>query len=494
MAARARPSTMAFVKEVWKVMGKNTAQTLSLLWCLVLAACATAPAPAPLDPAPEPATPLPQTSLAELQAAIDVMAQPVVERGWIKGMAIAFVHPSGTAVMGYGQGGEGQGRPGPDTVFEIGSVTKVFTALLLADLVAQGAAELHTPVAALLPQTMSVPTFQGREITLLDLATHRSALPRLPTNFAPADPENPYLDFGMEQVSAFLAEHVLSQAPGTQALYSNLGTGLLGFAVAKHWGGTYEAVLRERILGPLGLEDTGIALSAAQAARLIQGHDENGRAVPPWDFGALEGAGALRSTPADMLRFLQLCLGGVASPLAPVIDRSMAYQGPFDNAHSMGLGWLISAQGQRWHDGMTGGYYTFVAIDPQAQVGVVLLANTRHPIAQQMGWALIRLLAGEPYRFELPQEIVLGEEILRRYVGRYVLGPGVSLTVTLEDGALMAQITGQSALRLYPEEETLFDYRVLPAKIQFVVEDDGTVTGLLLRQGGREIPAERAAE
>ena len=225
-------------------------------------------------------------------------------------------------------------------MFEIGSVTKVFTALLLADMVRRGEVALDDPVAKYLPAEVKVPTRAGRSITLLDLATHTSALPRLPDNFQPKDPTNPYADYSVEQLYQFISSYQLTRDIGATFEYSNLGAGLLGHALARRAAMDYETLMRSRVLAPLGMSSTAIALSPELQSRLTAGHDAQLRTVPNWDLPTLAGAGALRSTANDLLAFLAV-LGQSESSLASAMTATLTVRRPVGAAGSdIALGWM----------------------------------------------------------------------------------------------------------------------------------------------------------
>ena len=236
------------------------------------------------------------------------------------GMVVGVIEPQGRRIVAHGSSDQHDPRPlNGDTVFEIGSVTKVFTALLLADMVRRGEVALDDPVAKYLPAEVKVPTRAGRSITLLDLATHTSALPRLPDNFQPKDPANPYADYSVEQLYQFISSYQLTRDIGATFEYSNLGAGLLGHALARRAAMDYETLMRSHVLAPLGMTSTAIALSPELKSRLATGHDAQLRTVPNWDLPTLAGAGALRSTVNDLLAFLAATLGHAELPLAPAM-------------------------------------------------------------------------------------------------------------------------------------------------------------------------------
>ena len=177
-------------------------------------------------------------------------------------------------MVGHGRLAAGDPRvPDADTVFEIGSITKVFTAIVLADMVERDEARLDAPVRELLGPDASLPSRDGIEITPLHLATHSSGLPRLPDNLDPADLANPYADYTEADLMDFLSSHDLTRRVGESVEYSNLGAGLLGHALAVRAGADYETLVTGRVLDPLGMTDTAVALSPSARGRLATGHD-----------------------------------------------------------------------------------------------------------------------------------------------------------------------------------------------------------------------------
>jgi D-alanyl-D-alanine-carboxypeptidase/D-alanyl-D-alanine-endopeptidase len=221
------------------------------------------------------------------------------------GIVVGVIGPEGRRAISYGHLEKGDAHPlSGDTVFEMGSVTKVFTSLLLADMVQKGEVSLDDPVAKYLPAMVKMPTRNGRVITLVDLATHTSGLPRLPTNLKPKDPANPYADYSVEQMYEFLSSYELTRDIGSKYEYSNLGGGLLGHVLALKAGKSYEELVESRICGPLGMHDTRITLTPEMKARLAVGHDASMNSVANWDLPTLAGAGAIRSTANDMLTFV----------------------------------------------------------------------------------------------------------------------------------------------------------------------------------------------
>ncbi len=415
---------------------------------------------------------------------VDRLATPYVEGGLVLGMVVGVYDGGEELIRGYGGG-----KPGPDTVYEIGSVSKVFTGVLLAALVGDGTVRLDQPVAELLPPGATVPASGERKITLVDLSTHTSGLPRMPDNFAPKDPRNPYADYTFERMVEFLARVKPARAPGAGCEYSNVGAGLLGAVLARKAGKSYEELLAERITGPLGMKSTVVALTPELKARLAPGHDAAGQPESNWDLAAFAGAGGIRSTGADMMRFLRANLSA-EKPLGETLAfaREVRYTPSEAGAHRLGLGWHISPSLIHWHNGQTGGYHSFAAIDTAHGRAVVILADTATGEVDALGNEILRMLLGEkvePRQFR--KEVAVKPEVLGEYAGTYALFSEVKLTVTVEDGRLMVQATGQQKLPVFAESDTEFFYKVVEARITFERDADGKVKRLVLHQNGQDM-------
>lgn len=379
-----------------------------------------------------------------------------------------------------------------DTFFEIGSMTKVFTSLLLADMVLDGTVSLDDPVEKYLPEGASMPRRGGREITLRNLAQQDSGLPRLPDNLSPSDVANPYADYTEEDLLAFLSGYELPRDIGSDYEYSNLGVGLLGYALSRAAGSDYETLLRTRILGPLGMDDTAIALSPDQQARFIGGHDEYMRPTGAWDLSVLAGAGGIRSTTADMLTFLKAALDP-KSPIAPAMKlaRAESREGP---GFTAGLGWMTVPAPTGvvvGHGGGTGGFRSYMAFQPDTDRAVVAMTNSAvEPAAQDIA---LHILVGAPVAeakpVPQPPETVIRDEVsltaaqLDRVTGTYRFNQALALTITREGDQLFATITGQGALPIFPRAPLEFFWRAVNAEIVFS-EEDGAITGATFTQDG----------
>ena len=331
------------------------------------------------------------------------------------GIVVGVIDSGGPRVISFGSAAKNDKRPlNGDTVFEIGSITKEFTSLLLTDMARRGEVALTDPVSRFLPQDVTTPGRSDRKITLAELSMHNSGLPRMPTNFKPKDSGNPYVDYSVENLYEFLSGHELTRDIGSQYEYSNLGVGLLGHVLALRAGLSYEDLVRARILEPLGMRDTAITLTPAMKSRLAVGHAESPRteqnpfgltAVANWDIPTLAGAGALRSTVNDMLTFLAANLGFIKTPLAGAIADQISTPIPSNNPDfKVGYGWRIQNKfGSTivWHGGATGGYRSYIGFDPQAKVGVIVLSNVLMPLVDDIGPHLLNskypLSKGSPF-------------------------------------------------------------------------------------------------
>ncbi len=289
----------------------------------------------------------------------------------------------------------------PDSIFEIASVTKTFTGIALAQLVLQGKVRLDQPIRELLPPG-AVRKPKGAEITLLDLATHHSGLPRMPANLHAADDDNPLADYTADDLYAFIAGYGVAKPPDAEFLYSNLGFGLLGQALANRAGAAWPALIKTGITDPLGMSDTTVALSPEQAPRFIQGHDAGHRPVRGWDLDALAGAGALRSTAGDMLTYLEANLHPerlASRELAAAIAESQAPRAVVEGSTRVGLGWgYRSSVAAFTHSGGTGGFGSHVAFSPEHDYAIVVLVNQSPavPLADMIGEHIRQRLSGEP--------------------------------------------------------------------------------------------------
>jgi len=459
--------------------------TLALLGALVIGGPVTAQQSAPSTSV---------TAQAGLPSDADILAiiKKRVDEKRSAGMVVGVIDADGKQrVVSYGDPGPGQPPLDANTVFEIGSISKVFTSTVLAQLVQEGKVRLEDPAQKYLPATVHLPTRNGKEITLGNLAMQNSGLPRMPSNFKPADAANPYADYTVQQMYDFLSGYQLPRDPGAEFEYSNIGVGLLGHILSRVTGLSYEEMERQRVWQPLGMTNTAITFTPWMKAHLALGHDPQGKVAANWDLPTLAGAGAIRSTTTDMLKFLDANL----HPERGALQRAMAFaqqeRAPAGNM-VIGLNWLTAHAGPDkivWHNGGTGGYRTFIGFDPSRKTGVVVMTNSAGEGADDVGFHILNSrLPLVPKRKERTA-IDVKPEILQRYVGRYQLAPTFILEVTFKDNALNLQATNQPMVRLWPESETSFFLKEVDAQVDFVRDPQGNVTGLVLHQNGQSAPA-----
>lgn len=290
-------------------------------------------------------------------------------------LVIGMARAGESDIQGFGRLDNGR-TPDADTIFEIGSITKVFTAIALQLIASEGLLKLEDRADKCLPNGLMLPEREGRAITLLDLATHSSGLRRLPENLKIQ--ENPYARYGSTDLYECVKITKLRRKPGEDYEYSNFGFGLLGHTLELRTGKPYATLLREKLLLPLGMGNTVVALSAEHRAKLARGYDHKGRPADNWDFDALAGAGAFRSSAADMMRFLGANLRPERTPMAEALTAAQKTHFRGKSAR-VGLGWhkLDTKNGLKviWHNGGTGGYVSFLGFAPKEQVGVVVLSN-----------------------------------------------------------------------------------------------------------------------
>jgi serine-type D-Ala-D-Ala carboxypeptidase/endopeptidase len=345
----------------------------------------------------------------------DVLVQRIDEMNRGIGIVVGIVDAHGRRVIAYGHLNQGDDRPlDGETLYQIGSITKVFTSLLLSEMAQGGEVALDDPVAKYLPSDVKVPERGGKQITLVDLATHTSGLPRLPTNIAYRSVRNPYADYSAADLYQFLSTYQLKRDIGQEYEYSNLGGGLLGLALARRAGMDYGELVRKRICVPLGLNSTTSRLDAEMQWRRAIGHDRTMQPTSNWDHGpATAGAGELWSDANDMLAFLAANLGYAQTPLAPAMAAMLSLRRPTGiKGLEIALAWHITTKhGAQmvWHNGGTGGYRSFIGFDQEAGVGVVALSNSftwegvddigRHlldpsfPLIRNVRWATMKFFA-----------------------------------------------------------------------------------------------------
>ncbi|MBL9163508.1 MAG: serine hydrolase [Planctomycetaceae bacterium] len=433
--------------------------------------------------------------LADLKPKIDALVAPLIDNKAIVGLVVGIRRGDEEVFLSYGTVGPGkEAAPTRETIYEIGSITKAFTGVLLADESLRHGLDLNIPVVDALPAGAPKPEKPGEKpIKLAHLATHTSGLPRLPADLRAKDVTNPYADFTAEDAYAFFAKHQPKRDPGEYE-YSNYAMGLLGQILADRAGKSYDDLVQERICGPLGMTETRQALTPAMKSRLAPPHDGDLQRGKNWDFDALVGAGGLRSNARDMLKFAAAMLADDDRDVTKAFKLAGEPREKIPGGLGIGLAWHLARDGiTRLHDGQTGGYSSFVACIPENKLAVVVLGNTAvHQFTSQVGEKAAQLALGmkvEPVKVR--QIVDIPVETLQKYVGSYSLNFFMKFTVTLDGDRLKVKLTGQDAFPIYPSSPTEFFYRIVDAQITFVLDDKGEVTKLILHQNGVDQEAPR---
>lgn len=417
------------------------------------------------------------------------------------GLAAAQVLEDGTLQLSAaGRSGVGEALLTPDRHrLEIGSITKPFIGLLLADAVLRGELKLDDPLEASLPEGLALRDSAGQPLRWVDVATHRSGLPRLPSNWEPANPLDPYADFGDPQMLAALRAFQPKRRRDEAFEYSNFGYGLMGWLLARRAQQPLGRLLDVRVLEPLGLGGPqGMSLRPAEGPAAVQGHDAQGKPTPAWTFDALAGAGALRASAAQLARFAQAMLGHPAHPLRDAAQLALQVHsalGPRPGM-AMGLAWMRLQHAGRdiaTHDGGTFGFSSSLWLDLTKRRAGLALANAQVVVTDLAGHltdpaARLRDIAAERRAAEqaLAQPAqTLSDEQLAALAGVYALNPQFKVTVRVEVHRVFGQATGQGEFELFAKSERQLFARITPLEMHF---DAGSPSpAFTLLQGGGKL-------
>jgi D-alanyl-D-alanine-carboxypeptidase/D-alanyl-D-alanine-endopeptidase len=427
------------------------------------------------------------------------------------GMVVAITGPNGRRIIPYGRLNQtGSGQLSGDTVFEIGSVTKIFTALLLADMVQQGEVSLNDPVAKYLPPEVKMPERNGHSITLLDLATQTSGLPFFPSDIPLNDPgaaERIVAGYQTAKVYEFVSHYQLTRDIGSKWEYSNLGFALLGDALARRAGTDYESLLKARITGPLGMKSTSISLSPEMRSRLAAGYDVDLKSAPEVDMPAFVAAGCLHSTANDLLLLLEAFMNYKTSPLAPAMQEMLSPRRP-GPGFQQALGWWIVSLGAAdpgfiFHGGQTSGFSSAIAFDPRTRTGVVVLSNNTRDDGG-LAWHLMRpnfpladSASQKALQDEARKESTIDSKVLDLDTGRYRIssGPGAGEIITVQrTGAYLVMKTSSTppaGLRLHARTERTFFVTETDLQIEFKSDAGNPASGIEILFAGSKTFASR---
>ena len=430
-----------------------------------------------------------QSTVHEVQSYIDERVSRDVNQGIVVGI-ITF---SGTQFFQAGTYSQEDQRPiTPDTLFEIGSASQLFTASATAVLVKEKQFSWQSPVNPLLPKDADPPNWQGKSMRIFDLATHSAALPRLPLNLDPkANRANPYAHFTQQDLYRNISQAQFPYALGQKYEYSQYGYAILGHALELRTAKTYETILRETLTTPLNLKSTTTEPNPQQLKNLARGHLGLAPAEN-WDYNAMIGDGGIYTSAKDMLQFLGAHLGLFKNSLTPILKPLQARYLTTHLEHThIGYAWHITqkdADPIHWISGITGGYSAFIGMNILQRKGVVVLSNTSESI-DEIGF---NLLAPNKYPLgRLPKLYPIPAKLLENYTGNYKITPQVSLTVTRKGGRLYVQFTGEPKFRVYPVSEKTFEYAHGKRILKFDIKRKGKARSVSVIENFKSLTAKR---
>ncbi|MCP5105025.1 MAG: serine hydrolase [bacterium] len=410
------------------------------------------------------------------------------------GIVVGIVNEKERKIISYGTLRKGGKEVDRKTVFELGSVTKTFTGILLADMVERRMLNLDDPIEKFLPQSVKVPQRNGRKITLLDLAAHTSGLPGNPRNPARKDNKPGYVGYTEQKLYDYLSNYTLTRDIGSKWEYSNMGMGLLGHILSRKAGKSYDELVIESICRPLGMDSTRRELSAGLRARRAVGVYLDGQESKGWQMPTVfAGAGGFRSTAEDMLKYLAGNMGLVKSPVLTAMQKShIGRKRIKGDAIKNGLAWMVIRTDDLnllLHTGGTGANSSFIGFDPVKKTGVVVLTNSNCVIEDIGLYALTGkfeiLKLGE---YKEPEMVQVDPAVYDAYVGKYQTTPSFFLTFTTENGRFFVQGTGQPRFELFPQSESKFFLKAVRGTITFVKDDEGKVIHAVIHSSeGEEI-------
>jgi serine-type D-Ala-D-Ala carboxypeptidase/endopeptidase len=414
------------------------------------------------------------------------------------GIIVGILEPQGRRIISSGHRSANDARPPDgDTVFEIGSLTKVFTSLLLADMVETGQVALADPVAKYLPADIKVPERNGRSITFVDLATHTSGLPFMPENAAAG------AKYAAADLKQYVVSYQLNRDIGAKWEYSNIGYWVMSEALSARGGMDYQNLLRKRVIAPLKLTNTDFVLPPGMKANLALGHDASMQPAPVIStlpiYSVMPAAGGLYSTVNDLLMLLSCAMDYEPSPLAPAVDMTLNTRRATGGGSKQTLGWTVFGEGDDqiiFRDGGTVGYATAMAWDPKNRAGVVVLFNQIGDVADIARHLLRPDFPLTKQMTRKHNEIALDSRLLDSYIGRYeAKGEGI-FTIARDGDFLTIESPadwGLPKLRIRPESQMDFFAAELPVRVVFTMDSNSRVTGLLIYppRGQNAVPANK---
>ncbi len=438
-----------------------------------------------------------------LKERVQQVVEPLIEHGWAQGIVVGVTQQGKEQYFSFGKIGDGSGKqPDENSVFEIGSMTKVFTAILLSEMDQQAEISMEDTVDMHLPDDWEFPDVPKANLTLADLASHTSGLPVIPGNFWKEGDNIFDSNLAGKRWQGYstsdLKEYFLNPQPpianSGQFQYSNLGAGLLGYALELSSEKSLSDLIEQKICQPLQMLQTSFSASAT-----VPGHNADGEQMDHWQVedSALAGAFGLKSTASDLIKFAQASLVPPDDSLGKALKLAQEPRLQYNEFEKTALGWRVNKYGAVYCSGATGGFRCSLFLHPASQTAVVVLANT------QVGGALgstaytLDTVAGSLLNVSLnaaPIEIRLAKmgsvetSSLQDYVGYYEPENGnadPSFPVRVEGDKLMTDGPGEIPMRLWPSEKDVFFLRNYTSNLRFNRSDSGEITGVMLEFEGQ---------
>ncbi len=426
------------------------------------------------------------------EEAVKAHMKALSDRGLNRAMVVGIVNPEGKRYLFEGTFREGDTRKvNARTVFEISSLTELFTSLMVVDLAQKGEFDLKATASQYLTEDLTLPKFEEEEITLRHLLLHTSGLPRLPDNLEPENRQNPFVDYTEKALGQFLGKYELKAGPGKSFKPSRVGYGLLGIALEKQTGETFEELVQTRICSPLEMKNTSISLNEVQRYNLARGHQGETQ-MPHWDMMLFAGSGGLRSDTKDMLRFVEANLGLTDNPLSPAMNLSHKIALASDDSDlAVATGWVVLKREETliyYRSGLTGGHASFAGFRKDTQTGVVIMSNSASSV-EDIG---IYLLDPDHHKLKefLPM-IEISDDALRQYTGVFQLPNGFRILFHRNEGHLTTQFETSSRYRLQPVEEDTFHHPKMKINLEFQRNPKGIIDKVSFKQGEEELTATR---
>lgn len=415
------------------------------------------------------------------------------------GMVVGIITPDGSHIIPYGHISNNDSTTiNGNTIFELGSVTKIFTAMLLADMVKDNEVSLNDPIEKFLPAGVKTPERNGKKITLIDLATQTSGLPFWPDGI-------PLDEFGLAMMTnykardlyKFLSGYSLPENVGEKWEYSNLGFGLLGHVLTLRAQKDFDALLKERITGKLNMASTFCSLPPELASRLCVGYNDYLHQAPYWDIPLLPGCASLKSSANDLLIFVGACMGITT----PVLDSAMAIMLKVHRSGpqlTQALGWWITFEENDnyiiTHPGQTLGFSSIIAIDPMRKTGVVVLSNSTGGDVLSIAWHILRPKLW-PWTVKAPahKAVIVEDTLLSQYAGEYFTSDSTRITIVKDTAGLILKTpaTPPEGIPVIAESDRAFFAKGIDLQVTFTFAASGQIEGLVIKFGDTQYVASR---